>query len=102
MRRLPRLLRQVASIEVLGLGARKGNAMQLKPVMTWSAEERKARLFRVMWERGTVGDGKGYSAKLAASLVLKLAEWKRYADGWRVTVIGLSLHYRRSYGGRFV
>ncbi len=81
MRRLPRLLRQVASIEVLGLGARKVNAMQLKPVMTWSAEERKARLFRVMWERGTVGDGKGYSAKLAASLVLKLAEWKRYADG---------------------
>ena len=70
MRRLPRLLRQVASIEVLGIGARKGNAMQLKPVMTWSAEERKARLFRVMWER--------------------------------VTVIGLSLHYRRSYGWRFV
>ena len=102
MRRLPRLLRQVASIEVLGLGARKGNAMQLKPVMTWSAAEHKARLFRVIWERGTVGDGKGYSAKLAASLVLKLAEWKRYADGWRVTVIGLSLHYRRSYGGRFV
>ena len=76
--------------------------MRFKQVMTGSAAERKARLFRVMWERGTVGDGKGYSAKLAASLVLKLAEWQRYSDGWRATVVGLSLHYRRSYGGRFV
>ncbi len=76
--------------------------MRFKPVMTWSAGEGKARLFRVIWERGTVGDGKGYSAKLAASLVLKLAEWQRYSDGWRATVVGLSLHYRRSYGGRFV
>lgn len=75
--------------------------MRFKPVMTWSGAERKARLFRVTWERGAVGDGKGYSAKLAVSLVMKLAEWKRYADGWRVTVAGLSLHYRRSYGGRF-
>mgnify|MGYP001273019180 FL=1 len=75
--------------------------MRFKPVMTWSAVERKARLFRVMWERGTVGDGKGYSAKLAASLVLKLAEWRRYADGWRLTLAGLSLHYRKNHGGRF-
>lgn len=75
--------------------------MIVKPVMTWSAAERKARLFRVMWERGMVGDGKGYSAKLAASLVLKFAEWRRYADGWRLTLAGLSLHYRKSYGGRF-
>ena len=40
-------------------------------------------------------------ASLAASLVLKLAEWRRYADGWRLTLAGLSLHYRKSYGGRF-
>ena len=82
--------------------AQKGNAMRLKPVMTWSKEEGKARLFRVMWERGTVGDGNGYSAKLAVSLVLKLTEWNRNADGWRITLAGLTLHYRRSYGGRFV
>lgn len=76
--------------------------MLFKPVMTWSPLERKARLFRVMWERGAVGDGKGYSSKLAASFVPKLAEWRRYADGWRLTLAGLSLHYWRSYGGRFV
>lgn len=75
--------------------------MKFKSVMTWRSAERKVRLFRVMWERGTVGDGKGYSAKLAASLVPKLMEIKRQADGWRATLAGLSLHYRRSYGGRF-
>ena len=76
--------------------------MTLKKVMTWSPVERKIRLFRLMWERGTVGDGKGYSAKLAFSLVPRLAGWKRELDGWRATIAGLSIHYRRSYGGRFV
>lgn len=62
------LLRQVASIEVLGIAARKGNAMRFKPVMTWSKKERKARLFRVMWERGTMG---GMATATAPTLRLR-------------------------------
>lgn len=77
--------------------------MKLKPVFTWSSRERKLRLFRVLWERGKVGQaGGGYSAKCAVALVPKL--WGLYCqiDEWRVTLLGLQMHYLRSYSGRFV
>ena len=76
--------------------------MIFKKVMTWSPGERKARLFRIMWQHGKTGDGVGYSAKLAVSLVPMAFGWTRYLDGWRATFAGVSLHYRVSYSGRFV
>jgi hypothetical protein len=79
-----------------------GDTMKLKSVMTVSKPEKKVRLFRLIWERGTVGDGKGYSAKLAVSMVPILVQFRRYSDGWRAALAGLSLHYRRAYGGRIV
>lgn len=64
---------------------------------------RHFRLFRIMWERGTVGDGSGYSAKLAVGLLPRLY---RYERSWKhdrsITLLGLRIHYRRSYGGVFV
>lgn len=61
---------------------------------------RLLRLVRVMWEHGQAGNG-GYSVKLSLGLCPTLFRWLREGDGWLLTVAGIRLHYRRSYGGRF-
>lgn len=71
--------------------------LRLKRVFRYDGSQKLVRLFRVMWERGTVGDGKGYSAKLAIGLRPSLFH---YDDG-RLTIFGLRVHYARSYGGIF-
>lgn len=61
------------------------------------------RLFRILWERGTVGDGEGYSAKFSVALspvLFSFIERDAVTD-WRMTILGVRLHYCRSYGGRF-
>lgn len=75
--------------------------MRIKPVMRLDTSWPKFRLARLMWERGTVGDGIGYSAKLAVALRPRLFQVKRSYDGWRVVVLGLELHMARSWGGTF-
>jgi len=76
--------------------------MKVKPMMTWSASEKKLRLFRLILERGTVGDGTGYSACFSVALVRKMFVFKRISsDDARIVILGLSFHYMRSYGGRF-
>lgn len=76
--------------------------MKVKPMMTWSASEKKLRLFRLILERGTVGDGTGYSSCFSVALVRKLFVFKRISsDDVRFVILGLSFHYMRSYGGRF-
>lgn len=61
------------------------------------------RLVRVMWERGSPGFG-GYSAKFTVAFQPAFFRcWKRdAATDWRLTFLGLRLHYCRSYGGRFI
>jgi hypothetical protein len=76
--------------------------LRVKRVMRYDKSQRKLRLFRLLWSRGSVGDGVGYSAKLAVSLVRKWAGWKRDTFGWRLTVLGVQLHHRRAYGGWIV
>ena len=75
--------------------------MQFKPVMRYDPTQHKFRLFRFGWNKGNVGDGKGYSVKLSLALRPKLFWW---FTGWReqeLTLLGLSLHRVVSYGGRF-
>lgn len=60
---------------------------------------RMRRLARAVWQRGTVGDGQGYSVKLTLGLRPALLAWRREYGGWIATVAGLRVHYRRSYGG---
>ena len=69
--------------------------MKLKPVMTWSPEEAKIRLVRVIWAQGT--------SCLSLALVPKLFAFAR-VPGFRtrVVVLGVSFHYRHGGGGRFV
>lgn len=64
--------------------------------------QRHLRLFRVIWERGRVGDGEGYSAKLAVGLTPRLLGFHRDArTDFIVSILGLRIHYSRSYGGIF-
>jgi hypothetical protein len=42
--------------------------MTLKKVCRYSQGERLFRVCRLLWTRGTVGDGQGYSCKLSLGL----------------------------------
>lgn len=76
--------------------------LRFKPVMRYDDDLRWFRLFRIMWERGTVGDGsKGYSVKVTLALVPHLFRWAREWDGWAISFLGLRVHHKRSYGGVF-
>jgi len=70
--------------------------IRFKRVFTWSAEERKARLFRVMWTWGA------FDNKLSFALVpilFRFACFHPYRT--RIVVLGFSVHHQRSSGGRF-
>lgn len=77
--------------------------MKLKTVFRWSNHQRMFRLFRVCWTRGTVGvPGGGYSAKLTVALAPRLFRFgDPWCDGWSLTLLGIRIHYIRSYGGIF-
>jgi len=84
--------------------------IQWKP--NYIPSEKRLCLTRIRWERGTVGDGKGYSSKLSVSLILEPRDvwvglyWK--CDTFTKTVwlcllpclpIRIKLH--KSWGGIF-
>ncbi len=74
--------------------------LRIKRVMRFAPSERKYRLFRAMWERGEPGkEGGGYSAKVAVSLVPRVARVAVHKYCWRLALLGVELHYMRSYGG---
>ncbi len=73
--------------------------MKVKTVFRLSPSERTFRLARVLWTRGVVGDGEGYSAKLSFAVRPVLFHRGPELFGWDVTVFGLRVHYQRAYGG---
>ncbi len=73
--------------------------MKVKKVLR--KDGRLIRIFRVMWIRGTVGDGKGYSCCFSVGLFPEAFRWEhKSADEWRLWLCGLRLHFQRSFGGR--
>ena len=76
--------------------------MTVKNVMRYEPSGRIFRLFRLLWTKGKVGDGQGYSAKLSVSLEPKRFECKKEHNGWTVTICGVRLHKKISYGGVIV
>lgn len=78
-------------------------SLRFKSVLRFDEIQRHLRLFRLMWERGTPGvPGGGYSAKLAIGLRPRLFEREReYGKAFLFTILGLRIHYSRSYGGIF-
>jgi hypothetical protein len=75
--------------------------MKIKWVGRLDAQARLLRLFRVMWTRGAVGDGQGYSAKLSVALRPAFFSIRREWESVAVTVLGLRVHFQRSFGGIF-
>lgn len=88
--------------------------IQLKP--NYISQERRICLARLRWERGDVGDGKGYSVKLSISLCWKVQDawvglfWKKHdfnpSNGWMAWIcllpcLPIRLSCQRSYGGKF-
>lgn len=76
--------------------------MKIKSIFRYDSVQGKLRLFRVMWDVGVVGDGQGYSRKIAVSVRPKLLGFSRSADEWRLMLLGVDVHSVKSFGGRFV
>lgn len=86
--------------------------MRIQWQPNYIASERRLCLTRLRWERGEVGDGDGYSAKLSVSVCWKWQDmWiglfvKPEVYGWLAWIcilpcLPIRLSYQRSYGGRF-
>jgi hypothetical protein len=74
--------------------------MFFKNVMCWDSQQKKFRLFRFVWNKGEVGAG-GYSTKISAAIRPQLFSfWKDFRE-WQLTLFGVSVHKKVSYGGRF-
>ena len=78
-------------------------SLRFKSVLRFDEIQNHLRLFRLMWERGRPGEpGGGYSAKLAIGLRPRLFHREReYGKAFLLTILGLRVHYSRSYGGIF-
>ncbi|MGZ2484301.1 hypothetical protein ACVITL_002824 [Rhizobium pisi] len=78
-------------------------SLRFKTVLRFDEIQNHLRLFRLMWERGRPGiPGSGYSAKLAIGLRPRLFHREReYGKAFLITILGLRVHYTRSYGGIF-
>lgn len=77
------------------------HSLKAKWVGRYDPSNRLLRVGRIMWQRGTVGDGQGYSAKLSIGLRPTLFRWHRETNGWLLTAAGVRVHLVRAYGGIF-
>lgn len=75
--------------------------MKIKAFVRYDDDMRMVRLGRIVWQRGAVGDGNGYSAKVSLALWPKLFRLERGFHEVSVTVLGVRLHFAKSYGGVF-
>ncbi len=75
------------------------HSFRTKKVMRFDPSNQTLRVGRVMWQRGKVGDGQGYSASLTLGLRPAVFRWERGNTGWLLTVLGVRVHLDRSYGG---
>ena len=76
--------------------------MRLKIVNRFDPREQKYRVARFLWQKGDIGLGGGYSAKLSFSLRARFWTWEHNEFGWRLIVGGIELHLLRSWGGIIV
>jgi hypothetical protein len=75
------------------------HSFRFKRVLRLDHKGRIFRVARLVWQRGMVGDGIGYSSKLSLALRPRLFERRREYDGWLCTVAGIRVHHLRSWGG---
>ncbi len=78
--------------------------LRIKRVLRHDEIQGHFRLFRVMWETGEVGDGKGRSNMVSVALQPRLFRWRREFSGsktWMLVLLGVRIHRKVSYGGIF-
>lgn len=75
--------------------------LRIKRVMRRDGIQGHFRLFRVMWETGTPGDGCGYSNMVSVAIQPSLFRWDAEGRHWLLVFLGLRIHRKRSYGGIF-
>ena len=77
--------------------------LRLKLVCRKDTVQGHLRLFRVMWERGDVGDGRGYSNQISVALTPRIFRWgeDNSSRWWLVEFLFIRVHRKRSYGGIF-
>lgn len=67
---------------------------------TWDSRAKLLRIGRLVWKRGDgPGFGKGWCSKLSLALTPRVARFDRAWHEWAVTLLGVRIHYQRSYGG---
>lgn len=76
--------------------------IRAKIVLRKDEIQRHFRLFRIMWETGTVGDGHGYSNMVSIAVQPKLFLWSRCGGTWLIVLCGVRIHRKRSFWGIFV
>jgi hypothetical protein len=74
------------------------HGLRVRRVLRYDPHQRLVRVARAVWQRGTVGDGRGYSAALSLSLCRVPFDWHREWNAWFLVVAGVRLHYRRDWG----
>lgn len=73
----------------------KKDAINIKPVFTYSPVEKKVRLFRIIWDQ----QSKYFSVGLQPKLYDKTSTFRRT----KVWILGMVFHYKnRAGGGLFV
>lgn len=80
------------------------HSMRLRLFWRYDPTMCMVRLGRIVWQNSVAGElvGQGgYSCKLSLALRPALFSFYRDYDGWRLTLAGLRLHFKRSYGGVF-
>ena len=73
--------------------------MKFKTVFRWDSGNKVLRLFSIMWCVGTVGDGKGYSAKITVALAPRFFMWRKEFYSYCLTIAGLRVHFAKNFGG---
>ena len=72
--------------------------MMFKSVLRYDEDFKCLRLFRLLGQYGEFGKG-GYSWKFSVSLRPVLFSYDYNYLSYAFTLLGLRLHYKRSYGG---
>jgi len=57
------------------------------------------RVARIVWQRGTVGDGKGWSGKLSLGFTRKFFIFRKTWARCEICIAGVRIHFLRAWGG---
>lgn len=75
--------------------------LRIKKVFRHDEIQGHFRLFRIMWETGTVGDGSGHSNMISVALQRAIFKFDKEGQSWLLIIMGLRIHRKVSFGGVF-